>query len=123
MISSGILLIKRAQYSSQMQLIVWRGYSMGQVFPLGNRQISVDIIFPLKTNSLINLNPFSSNNFYTRILYCIIGNRRDVIMIMFKILFFLLIIHRCDIKLYTIYLLEFIISFSFIVIILIIIIF
>lgn len=36
---------------------------LGQVTPKGNRQISVDIIFPLKTNSLINLNPFSSNNF------------------------------------------------------------
>lgn len=42
---------------------------LGQVTPKGNRQISVDIIFPLKTNCLINLNPFSSNNFWGLICY------------------------------------------------------
>jgi len=68
MISLGIFLIKCTVYICNViydldAIDCVERALLGQVTPKGNRQISVDIIFPLKTNSLINLNPSSSNNF------------------------------------------------------------
>lgn len=86
MISSGILLIKRAVYGLDAIDCVERVFD-GSSHSLGKSADTGGHYFPLKNKqSLINLNPFSSNNFYTRVLYYIIGIT-DVTMIIFKVFF------------------------------------